>query len=130
MATTRVYSYSVVLIGSVRDEGKKPDSDPPLSRTLPSLSTSRMSLTQASWYSLASSNPSSTSLASPALWNALLDLTAGSTTSESPSHLTLAVRPRSAAQVGAKGLGTIVVKVRQAGKADLANLQVRFRSLT
>ncbi|GAA6037672.1 hypothetical protein JCM8097_002278 [Rhodosporidiobolus ruineniae] len=58
-------------------------------------------------------------LASPALFNALADL---SPTGDS-STLVLAIQPRFAAGNSVGGLRTVIVKARQAGKADLAHLE-------
>ncbi|GAA5888470.1 hypothetical protein JCM6882_008631 [Rhodosporidiobolus microsporus] len=84
-----------------------------------------MDSVQASWAALQPTNPSQAVLASPALWDALVDLadSPSSPSDNPPSQLTLALEPRYGAAKGAKGLRTLVVQARQAGKADLGQLE-------
>ncbi|GAA6020420.1 hypothetical protein JCM10207_002101 [Rhodosporidiobolus poonsookiae] len=81
----------------------------------------------AQWVQLPPTHPSQTVLASPALWDALLDVAAGSTSASfelPPTQLTLSVKARHAAQRNGKSLGAVQVRVREAAKADLASVEV------
>ncbi|GAA5840290.1 hypothetical protein JCM11251_006686 [Rhodosporidiobolus azoricus] len=84
-----------------------------------------MDSVQASWCLLPPKHSSNAVLASPALWDALVDLAdcPSSSSEPHPTQLTLALEQRYGAGSGKNGFRTLVVRAEQAGKAEMAQLE-------